>query len=588
MEVTYSKNQKNEDLKDILKQEEITTVFQPIVSLRNAQILGYEALSRGPYGTVFQNPEYLFEQAKLCGLNWDLDYLCRRKSLEAASLQLNGKLLFLNIDPDIIKDNRFHKGFTREYIKKLGLDHNDIVIEITEKSSINNFQDFKRITDTYTDQGYQIALDDTGSGFSGLRLLAELHPHYMKIDMELIRNINKKKLNQSLLGTLNDFAMSSNIKVIAEGVETLEELSTLIDLDIEFAQGYLLGKPDFQMNQINDGIEELIIKKQQKKMKKHSMYSKNDIKIGDLIVTDLCISIENTGKDLNEIFDKNPDIQGITVTENNIPKGLIMRTHFYSKLATKFGLSVFLNRSVSLLMDTKPLIVDFYTPFESVSKIVLTRSIHNQYDKIIVTKDRQYCGMTSVQRLLECTTKIDMFKAKHSNPLSGLPGNYVIETRLKEVVENREDCHIIYFDLDNFKAYNDKFGFENGDKILKTLAKLLEDNICTDENNFLGHVGGDDFVAITYCNMINQVCDAIISEFSNRIRNFYPAEDYEKGYILSKNRNGQEEVFPIMTLSIAAVYNHNHKFKNEDHLSEFLSELKKTCKAESVSNYMIL
>lgn len=200
---------------DILNHRDIKTVFQPIVSLKNGSVLGYEALSRGPIGSVLENPSNLFDIARMYGKVWELEFLCRIKALENAVKTIPNACVFLNVDPATINDEKFRKGFTKEFLQKYGISPQNIIFEITEKNAISDFHGFRKTIDNYKDQGYKIAIDDTGSGYSGLTTIAEIHPHYIKLDMNLIRNIDKNGLKSALIKTFYDFCLITDIKLIA-------------------------------------------------------------------------------------------------------------------------------------------------------------------------------------------------------------------------------------------------------------------------------------------------------------------------------------------------------------------------------------
>ncbi|MCX7745564.1 MAG: EAL domain-containing protein, partial [Clostridia bacterium] len=188
-----------DEFMDILQKGDIKTVFQPILSLKNGDILGYEALSRGPQNSVFKNPEKLFEYAKVFGRLWELEMLCRLKALENISKYRPDFFIFLNVDPHVIDDEKFKKGFTKDFVKEFHMSPENIIFEITEKNSVVDIAGFKRVIENYKDQGYKIAIDDTGSGYSGLKLITEIHPHYIKLDMNLIRDIDKDGLKYALI-----------------------------------------------------------------------------------------------------------------------------------------------------------------------------------------------------------------------------------------------------------------------------------------------------------------------------------------------------------------------------------------------------
>lgn len=171
------------ELEMILKKGEIITVYQPIVSLKDGSVIGYEALSRGPKNSSLQKPDKLFSAAQLHSRTWELEQLCRVKAIERAKDLQKDKLLFINVDPHIFKDDKFRKGFTKEFLAQHNMSPESIIFEITEKTSIEDYQSFRAALSNYIGQGYKIAIDDTGSGYSGLKMLTETKPHYVKIDI---------------------------------------------------------------------------------------------------------------------------------------------------------------------------------------------------------------------------------------------------------------------------------------------------------------------------------------------------------------------------------------------------------------------
>jgi len=217
---------------------------------------------------------------------------------------------------------------------------------------------------------------------------------------------------------------------------------------------------------------------------------------------------------------------------------------------------------------------------EQVSKIAVSRSEERLYDYIIVTKDKEYYGIITIRRLLEKTTQLELNRAKHSNPLTGLPGNILIENEIKRVLANTEPYSVLYFDLDNFKPYNDVYGFESGDQVLGLIAQIIQQELYRDSmrTTFVGHIGGDDFIAIVHDWNIQKICHNIIKLFDKRIRALYLETDLEQGYIFAKNRHGKEEKFPIISLSIAIVTNKHQHYHSAQQLAEAATILKKTCK----------
>ncbi len=248
-------------IEEIIKEERISPVYQPIVSLSTGEIFGYEALSRfdlqrNESDTV--STRDIFQTAYQSGQLWDLERLCRKKALEGARHISHGLKLFLNVSPNVIHDNQFRSGFTNKYLNKYGISATDVVFELTEHMAIENMDSFKSVLNHYRRQGYETALDDVGAGESGLNTLLALNPTYLKLDMEIIRDIEKHHNKRSLVKAFVQFANTSNTILIAEGIETEKELAVLSELGVDYGQGFYLGRPEPQLCPLREDIRETL------------------------------------------------------------------------------------------------------------------------------------------------------------------------------------------------------------------------------------------------------------------------------------------------------------------------------------------
>lgn len=176
-----------------------------------------------------------------------------------------------------------------------------------------------------------------------------------------------------------------------------------------------------------------------------------------------------------------------------------------------------------------------------------------------------------------------------SNPLTGLPGNVSIEWEVNKRLRNSEKFAVCYIDLDNFKAYNDKYGYEFGDKVIRFLARIISDavNLYGDEKDFIGHIGGDDFILVTSLSKSREILGQIIGEFDRNISKWYTNEDRKNGYIEILNRQGAPQKFRIMTLSIGVAHNERRKLYNSVQISEIAAELKNLAKREDISSVAV-
>lgn len=386
------------ELIQILRNKSIRTVYQPIVSLDNGHILGYEALSRGPCDSFFESPGNLFDAAEHFNRLWELELLCRTKALENARELPTGKLLFINVNPEIIKDRKFKKGSTKDYISKFGMNPSNIIFEITEKTAVSDYKSFRKTIENYISQGYKIAIDDTGAGYSGLRLLTETRPQYIKIDMALVRDIDKESIKQELMKTFYSFAKITNMQLIAEGIETVNELNTLIDIGVQYGQGYFFQRPAAEFTSIGQQVKEKIVSRHQLKVKNEThLY---EMKIGEIARIDKVIETTSSIGQVNEALQNVQNLQGLVVCDQTQPVGLIMKSKLYLETSLRSKSDEFLKESIVKIMEKNPLILDYSTSVQEACRKATARSDSNIYDYLIVTQNNKYYGIVSVRKLL--------------------------------------------------------------------------------------------------------------------------------------------------------------------------------------------
>jgi EAL domain-containing protein (putative c-di-GMP-specific phosphodiesterase class I) len=231
------------EIEEIINNELIDPVFQPIFSLPGGTLYGYEALSRISRPANITSPEDLFAKSGRYGLTYALEMLCRKKALSRAkSLKITGRL-FLNVCPTILQAGKHQRGITAALLEELQIERSRIVFELTERIVIEDYELFNRALSHYREQGYSIAIDDLGSGYAGLNMLAKLEPEYVKLSRFLIASIDTSTTKQALVEALTTFCNKIGASIIAEGIERQEELEFLIAAGVTFGQGYYLAKP---------------------------------------------------------------------------------------------------------------------------------------------------------------------------------------------------------------------------------------------------------------------------------------------------------------------------------------------------------
>ncbi|WP_138755399.1 EAL domain-containing protein [Paenibacillus sinopodophylli] len=229
---------------DLIHDRTIYSVYQPIVSLQQqGKVFGYESLTRTEDRTWFSNPMELFLFAEKEGLTYSLDRLAREKAIDGCIPLASNQKLFINVMAQIMEDPSFSPGQTLSLLEQHKLSPHHVVFEITERSAIADFGTVKKALEHYRSQGYQIAIDDVGAGYSSLQSIVELRPDYLKVDRSIIQNIHLDEMKEHILSTLIQLAAKMDISVIAEGIELAEELEKVRGMGAHYAQGYLLGRP---------------------------------------------------------------------------------------------------------------------------------------------------------------------------------------------------------------------------------------------------------------------------------------------------------------------------------------------------------
>ena len=214
-------------------------------------------------------------------------------------------------------------------------------------------------------------------------------------------------------------------------------------------------------------------------------------------------------------------------------------------------------------------------------RVKILQACVEHYIKEPIDEEYLYYTIKNVIRLLDTNRRV--------SPLTGLPGNVQIQAEMKKRLLNKEEFAILYVDLDNFKAYNDVYGFLNGDEIIKFTARCISNHLhdTETEDNFVGHIGGDDFVAITSNINCEEICQNIILEFDNGISKFYNEEDLERGYLEVPNRKCILEQFPLTTISVGVVIVDKGRFHNVLEVGEVAAQVKHLAKTTPGSTYVI-
>ena len=529
-------------LEELICKEAIHTLLQPIVDMRHNRALGYEALTRGDPGHLLQRPDLMFQAAHQFECIPQLETLCIRSAVRHfASLQLDG-LLFLNICPQTLLTYASALTDMTEQLTNAGLSPSNVVLEVSERFPVENTDHLLDVISDLKELGYGIAIDDLGSGYSGLKLWSQIQPDFVKIDRHFIDRIDQDTVKQAFVTSVVHLCEQLHCEIIAEGIEQIGEMNLLRALGIHTGQGYLLGRPQLQPQVITpetvqDGIG----------------HGRNTI---DQPIGNLCLpatSIHSSMKllEAETLLDNNPMLMSVPVLENERPVGLLHRRRLLEIFAQPYGRALYERKTVLQVMQQDPLIVDCSMSIEAVSKIMTDDEDHYLRQHLIVTDQGQYLGIVNTKDLLKRITDSQIRKARYANPLTMLPGNVPIDEHIDALLCRHQSFNLLYADLNYFKPFNDHYGYRQGDNVLRWLGKLLQK--FSSENIFVGHIGGDDFILITVKEDAAVLCRCILQEFEQLIAGFHTPDDWQRGYLSSTDRNGSPSRFPLLSLAIGVV-----------------------------------
>lgn len=555
---------------DILRHKRVSALYQPIVDFKRQSIFGYESLIRGPSDSPLHSPTMLFDLARREERLTELDLLCRKTGIQGfQERRLSGKL-FLNATPDGLMEPQHRSGLTLEFLQSLGLTPSDVVIEITEQYPLTDFTFMDHALAHYRAMGFEIAIDDLGAGYSGLRRWSELRPEYVKIDRHFIQNIHEDQIKQSFVRSIVDIAAGLDCRVIAEGIESQEESATLMEMGIAYGQGYYFSKPQASPPYM---ISKALFRNASRTRNPGLLWHSRE-NIADLLHRVPCLREDNTLEESYLMFAQDESLTAIAVVdEQQNPVGLVRRSSLYATFSSQYGRALHGSKAVKSTMDRSFVQVEKHSNIEEVSSLV-TDSMQTQIEAdFVIVEDGSYAGLGKVLGLLKKITDLQIRNARYANPLTLLPGNVPIFEYLDQLIAEQAVFTVAYCDIDNFKPYNDVYGYAEGDKVIKLIAEILRGNI-ESPVDFVGHVGGDDFIIVFSCSDWMQRCRNILAEFEQQIPDLYKAEDILQGGILSQGRDGDERFFPIMTLSIGVVIPNARNNITHDDVANMASQAK--------------
>lgn len=572
-------------LLELIREGRLTPVFQPILDYRGQSYMGFEGLIRGPADSPLHTPAALFELARRLDLTMELERACRIAIFRAfAQLNLPGNL-FVNVSPGCLKDPEFRNGETQGLLRELGLSPSRIIIELTENQQIEDFADLHDALMHYRGQGYRIAIDDLGEGFSNLRLWSELRPEYVKIDRHFIQGIADDALKFKLVSSMHEIAETCGAFIIAEGIETEADFTTVRDLGIACGQGFFIARPAATPRTLPESDALAALNNRQ------IAIFPNAGGAGGSTARALSHFIEPIAPDacndmVYQRFEDNPELHVLPVVHRGQPLGLINRHNLIDRFARPFRRELYGKKPCTLFMDPAPLVVDQNLSVQEVGLMIARAAKHYLYDGFVITDQGSYVGVGSGQDLMAMITEMQISAARYANPLTQLPGNVPINEHAERLLESQTAFAACYFDIDNFKPFNDAYGYRKGDDVIQMLGLLMAE-VADPRLDFIGHIGGDDFIILFQSPDWEERCARALRLFDQRMPALVAPEDLDRGGFVGEDRKGRTVFNPLPSLSIGALRVEPGLFSSHHEVAAAASMAKKQAKRQAGSTLFI-
>lgn len=557
------------DLTRILADRNLSTRFQPLLSAADGKLFAHEALMRGPEGSPLHQPLKLLAAAASAGLSTDIDLLAVERALEAFAARGAPGKLFINMLPGTLLTCAQLPQRLRLLLDRTAFDPQRLVIEITEHGQQFDVAALCAQGRRLRELGCEIAIDDFGTGNSGLKIWSELRPDYVKIDRYFIARLESDPVAMELLRAMLDMAHVLGSRVVAEGIETGQQLQLLQATGVDYLQGYFIARPlqEATDQSGNYGVRPIPVREN----------------IAATCIGDLCFERQPVSPRMRiaeavAVFRDNPEWETLPVVEEGRPVGVLHRDALLLLLSKPLFPEIYNPKPVTRVMDATPLVIDERSRLSQASRLITRDRRSRINEEFIVARDGRFRGLARSVEVLHHITEEQLREAQQSNPLTLLPGNREIDAELFRLMALQVPFVVCHADIDYFKPFNDHYGYSQGDQVLLHLAGLCR-SAAVPGMDFVGHLGGDDFILLMRSSDWRRRVLRVIDNFTVSGPRFYSTAHVAAGGFRGRDREGNDKVFPLMTLSVGVAVVDPERTASTTELMALVSAAKQSAKS---------
>ncbi len=544
--------------------------LEPIIDARSGRLIACEALMRGVQHLGFATPFDLLDHADQIGAIVELDVMMARKAIDAiVDYGWPRPRLFINIDGRTMPDWKTYRDEVLFHAQSAGLSAAEICCEISEVRQVLAGEDLRAAIEGLRDCGFRIAIDDFGTGVSGLQMLYHTQPNFLKIDRFFVQTMPTDAHKRLLVNAITQLAHTLGARVIAEGVETEAELQACRQADCGLIQGYLVKPPEADLT---------FLKSHYTLPDKTDAETDMDARLSKVLQQPPTVTVDVTLKELFHLYHSGVATDVLPVMDRS---GMLMGGIFWRRLrpllGSKYGEALSQNTSYSFqiqdMIEPMPCF-EVRQPLAQAIDLVADKA----RDGVMVVDRGQYVGFLSPYDLMKLANSVMLTEAQRKNPLSGLPGNETINELVTDL-ETRPDQNqlVCYIDISDFKPFNDKFGFELGDRAILILCDLLK-RIGDITGAFVGHIGGDDFIVIHEAEVLDAVTsllERVPADFESSTSSLFPEDVQNAKQYQGRDRSGRARTIPVIGITVVGnIFSPGQQVLNPTELASQLANLK--------------
>ncbi len=529
--------------------------YQPIVQLKDGKVVAHESLIRLPPNSALRTPDDFFRAARAEGLTVKAEQACLDEGIRSSVVRKPDTRLFLNLSAFAIIEmvERLTVGGVMRALHAAEIAPSALVVEITEHEHV---ADLPRLVAAVADlraAGLRFALDDFGDGRSSLRLWAELRPEIVKIDKYFIHDVATEPIKVQTLRGLTRFAETFGTTLVAEGIETADELRVVRDLGIELGQGWFLGRPQaIPAVAVLRLAGETIISSEIAVLPEITRAAGADFTVERLALDVPALRADMAIDEVARRLAADPALRAVALVDDGKPVGLIDRQTFVDSYAKPYFKELYGRKPCITFANTTPLVLDKHTGLDRMTGVLTSSDQRYLTEGFIITEGGRYLGLGTGEQLVRVVKEVRIEAARHANPLTCLPGNIPISEHIDRLLAAGGEFVACYADLNDFKPYNDLYGYWRGDEMIRLVARTLVSH-CDPRRDFVGHVGGDDFVVLFQSDDWLDRCERVLASFNANALSLFDADALERGGSEAEDRHGVTRLFKCTTLSIGAV-----------------------------------